>query len=979
MKLKSRMNKLAIFALIFPCIFFSCISPTSQQKQQTIQQEQEISQKEQQNITDITDLESNYNRPCWLNTKPEDCPDIMNITGDWIFFRDKIVTQKFSEEITKKQDLQLKSQLMGQYCETLKSKIKSVIKYHETCINEETKEQCNKLFSEKINLISDCKTKSNEIEIFKYYWEETKNSGEWFLFGLGRIDRRIYRKKLNFVLETEKAIPNIQKQPIEEIEVRQLNSISSPAIITDVTDSGNSMTNFIQDEDEKEGICNNVKIDYIPLPKQVTNHDCISLIQQKLQNIYSQRQDGFYMDKRVLDTNSECLKTQHRCNTDRDLLKVVDEIDKKYSRIVNCWQKQIKKLDRDHFHSRKNALMQFKKAHHNSKRFEHLLSEWSYEIDLQIFNNEQKNIIEQIYLQKKQLLNAIYLVFTIANDSFSDINLRVIKNYSVKLARNEIIKQSVEYNVLKNIILEQGNTRNEHLQVSYNIRVEPDYFDSLELMPNLYKAKVMKFKVGLSLNTTKMLNDEEQAELSALKAQSFIIAGNEDIELDENLSAINQAQMKNESYYNWKHISEKNGIRIREQQRNTIQRLINEVINENIETQKTSRRYQIDYEIDKRKIQREIDNNVSKIREINEDLSSMLNAIQVLPMKIIDYNNKNKILEEVSNKYSNYLINEAKEKELAYENLNNVQSKTVQRLIDSSFDGEYPIKQASQKIAQILNNSQDEFCSGALVGSIEIQNNKTIHEESKVENIRPVLEGYQLPVIKIKHDKDQAKMTIPILLKVRCESIQNFFTYDEQSNVINDLTTNISWEIQTNRYPRRRIGETEDWMSPRLISPELINKYINDYNTFCSNYQIFYQKISNKYIYQNYPVIKCMKRFSVYKINNVKLIRDMLKEEEWKVIPDISYNDLLAKVKNSDWQINTIESLVLFYNELKSNFKNERYNSEIIDMLSNKYFWTSSDYSTRTLSTILLDFEKDTLEKPKPKHVKGIGIVTRGF
>ncbi|KPA15457.1 conserved hypothetical protein, secreted [Candidatus Magnetomorum sp. HK-1] len=977
MKLKRRMNKLAIFALIVPCIFFSCISPTSQQKQQTIQQEQETNQQKQQNITDVTDLESNYNRPCWLNTKPEDCPDIMNITGDWIFFRDKIVTQKFSEEITKKQNLQLKSQLMGKYCETLKSKIKSVIKYHETCINEETKEQCNKLYSEKINLISDCKTKSNEIEIFKYYWEETKNSGEWFLFGLGRIDKSIYKKKLNFVLETEKAISNIQKQPIAKTDIQQLKPISSPSEITEVTDS--EKIKSIQDEEEKEGFCNNVKIDYIPLPEQVTNRDCISLIQQKLQNIYSQRQDGFYMDKRVLDMNSECLKTQHGCSEDRYQLKVEDEVDKKYSRIVNCWQKQIKKSERDYFHKRKNALMQFKKAHHNSTRFEHLLSEWSYEIDLQIFNNEQKNLIEQIYLQKKQLLNAMFLVFTIANAKYSDINLQVIKKYSVKLARNEIIKQSVEYNVLKNIILEQGNTRNEHLQVSYNIRVEPDYFSPLELMPDLSKAIVMKFKVGLSLNTTKMLNNEEFSELKALKAQSFIIAGNEDIELDENLNAINQAQMKNESYYNWKHISEKNGIRIKEQQRNTIQRLINEVINENIETQKTSRRYQIDYEIDKRKIQTEIDSNVSKIREINEDLSSMLNSIQVLPMKINDYNNKNKILEEVRNKYSNYLINEAQQKELAYENLNNVQLKTVQRLIDSSFDGEYPIRQASQKIEQILHNSQDEFCSGARVGSIEIQNNKTINEESKVENIRPVLVGYQLPVIIIKHDKDQAKMTIPILLRVRCESIQKLFSYDEQSNVINDLTTNISWEIQTNRYPRRRIGETEDWVSPRFITPELINQYLTDYNTFCSNYQIFYQKISNKYIYQNYPEFKCMKRFNVYKTNNIKLIRDMLKEEEWKVIPDISYNDLLANVKNSDWQINTIESLVLFYNELKLNLKNERNKSEIIDMLSNKYFWTSSEYSTRTLSTIMLDFEKDTLEKPKPKHVKGIGIVTRGF
>ena len=124
-----------------------------------------------------------------------------------------------------------------------------------------------------------------------------------------------------------------------------------------------------------------------------------------------------------------------------------------------------------------------------------------------------------------------------------------------------------------------------------------------------------------------------------------------------------------------------------------------------------------------------------------------------------------------------------------------------------------------------------------------------------------------------------------------------------------------------------------------------------------------------------YPEIKCIKRFNIYKDNQTTFIRDTLREEEWKIIENISYNNLEAMVRKTKWEINTIESLELLFNELISD---KQVNLDIINMLSNIYFWTSSIVSTRTVSTIKLDYDTNQLdEKAEPKDSICVGIVTR--
>jgi len=965
MKLELQKTHLILINLIIVVsLFFSCINPQPNQQKKT-------------ELSVLPEIDSKYNRPCWVKTKPENCEDIQKIPGYWIFFVDKIFTQKFSKEtLTEKQIHELQTLLNAQYISALKSKIVSEIKYYDVCLNEKTKDQCNTLYKDKVKLISEGSIKANEIEICDYYWEETKNPAEWLLFGLGKIDKNRYSNKLNLILKEEDNETEQRPYQQEELETKSVYSMPTPSEITSLFDIP-ATKKFNGPEDQ--ATCKDIKIEFSNLPQKVSLDNCISSIQNSLKTIYSQRKDGYFIDERVLETNSECKKRKQDCMNDHDYEVVEDEIEREFSRIVNCWQNHINVLDTDYINKRKDALIQYKKAHHDVSRFNHLLSEWSYQIDVQIKNNEQKELIEQIHQQKKQLLNSMYLVFTVAYSEDRPTNLGVIRKHSIKLAKNEIFKKENRYNILKHILLEEGNERMEKVHANYNIRITPDHFDSINILPRKFSAKIMKFKVGISANTTEMIDEKDKSILQSLKAKSYIIAGNEDIVFN-NLDPVDQDQLKYNTYQKWKELAAQNNIKIRNEQRNTIQDLINNVINANIKAQKQARYNLIEYQNDKRTIDQEINNNFNKIQEINNDLSFMLHSMNVLPKTVKDKKHKDSIISNVKKQYLSYLEQVAFQKELDYDNLNNVQPKIVQLLVDSSYDEEFLMTHATEKIASVFKDNQDEFCSGALIGSIKIHNHKTIQDESLVEKLDPVLVRYRIPVIKIKPEEDnvQAQFSFPIMLQVRCESVQRKFKYNEKDHVIIDSTTNINWKVQTGRYPMKRTNDNEDWQYPRLSIANEIDQYLQDYHKFCTEYSSFYQRVSNKYYYQKYPPISCIERFSVDKNNENWIIKDMLRQEEWKLIENINYSDLSARVRNSNWQINTVESLELFFNELKSSFKQEKENTDIINMLSNKYFWTSSDVSTRAKSTIMLDFKTEKIaEMPEKKEHLRVGIVTR--
>jgi len=969
-----KLNKNRLFIIGFVLLSLALIScVTTQQNFKENKDEKKIQYK-----PDIK-----YNRPCWIDTKPEDCEDIKNIHGNWIFFRGKIITQKISDELTEKQKKELKFDLISQYSAALKSKIKSEIKYFELCINEETKNQCNDLYNEKIDMVTVGKLKSNEMDIVEHYWEKTGNPGEWVLFALGKINKKNYSKKLNKVFEKKNKplapqvpkVPKVPKVPQTDIEfVQPIYSISSPSEITDIFDINNK---YIYDKKELDK-CEDVIIDFKPLPDKVKFDDCISIIQNDLKQIYSQRKEGYYLNDRVLHTDSECLKRKQKCRSRSDSSFVKDEMDKKYARTISCWQNSIKNKDTEYMNKRKNSLIQFEKADHDVKKFQHLLSKWNYEIDLQRHYKEQIILIETIHQQKKQLISFMYLVFTIANDDFSDINIEVIDKYSVKMAKKEIYNQVTEFNVLKSILLERGNKRNEYIKADYNIRIAPEQFDALEIFPERFMAKLMKFKVGFSSSTTELLDEQDISELKNIKANSYIIAGTEKIELDDNLKPVNQVQLKIEAFNQWKKIAAIDEITVSEENKNIIQKLVNDVIDENIKARKTLNEYQIDFEIELRKIQNKIDKNNYRIKIINHDLSDLLDTMHVLPYSVRNLNEKKQILSDVENRYLPYLKNLATQKELITKKLMNVQHSVEQMLIESTLEQVNLITQASERIERVINDSQNDLCSGAFVGSYEIHNNKPVHEESMIENLQPILVGYQLPIIKIKPEGKHAKFSMPIMLKVRCESIQRSFNYDEAMNVIVDLSTNVSWKVSNNRYPMRRINNNEDWEYPRLNNSKDIESYLNDYKQFFTNYNKFYQKVSNTYIYQKYPQIKYIKRFSIESNNNSILIKDFLRQEEWKIIENITYNGLLMKIRKSSWDVNTVESLERFFYEVKANLDKNQLDLDIIKTLSDRYFWTSTKVTTRTLATITFDFKGGQLaEKPQLKEDVGVAIVTR--
>jgi len=945
------------------CLFFSCTSTQADKQKKT-------------------DTDFFIKRPCWLKKIPEDCENFKAFKDNWFFIVDHIITQKQSEDTTEHQRRVLQTQLNAQYIAKLESNIIRKIKYYAECLNEETKDQCHTLFQDKLKLISKGTIEADEIEICEIYWESTGKPDEWKLFGLGKFDKGRYLDKLNLVLKGKSLSPTQKTDPIKPSEMQYVYSISSPSEMTDIFDI--SAQKYI-DVPEEISTCNDIQIKFTPLPKYGTLDDCINSIKHSLKKIYSNIKAGTYLDNRVLEINSEC--TKKGCTNEHDYVVVEDEMEKKYNRTVSCWQSRIKQIEVEYINKKKAALLNYKDIHHSITRFNRILSEWSDEMDIQIENNEEKKLIEDMYLQKEKLLNTYFLVFTIATSGHQPTNSRVIRKYSIKLAQNELLNQATKYNILKNILLENGVLKYENILANYNIRITPDYLNQLKIIPRQYIAKIMKYKVGFSSSSTKLLSDEERSELIGLKAKSFIIAGNEDIILDDRLEPINQAQLKEKSYKNWINIASNAlniKITIEEEKRNSIQYLINEVIDANIMTQKTAILYQNEYFDEKKEMHKKIQNNQSKIQKLNDELFSMLNTKDVLPFTVDGQRHKELVFSDVKKRYLTYLHKVASQKELIVDRLNSVQPKIVQLLIDSYLDEEFFIAQASNKIKTVFKDNQEEFCSGAFHGSIGTQHNKSSHDEFFREIINPVLVGYRLPVIKIMpdYDNEQARFSLPIILQVQCESKQIFFEYfkySETDNVILDYSTNIQWKVLTNRYPMTRKNDNDDWDYPSLKSPNEVDQYLNNYQHFCKNYNNFYQEITNRYKYlMNYPDIVCIKRFMVDKNHQDWVIRDLLRQEEWNIIENVNYSNLRASIRNSNWIINTVESLSLFFNELKASFERDNVNHDIVNMLSNKYFWTSSNFSTRTKLTIMLDFDTGQLKGiPEKKENSRTGIVTR--
>jgi len=960
LKLKNNCIFFIITHLFFSSLFFSCIS----------------FQSDQEKSIDSPELEIIHNRPCWLKRKPETCEDITKNPDNWIFLVDTIITKNKTTRLTEEQQRALHTQLNAEYLANLESKIISEIKYHTVCMNDETKDQCKTLFQNKVELISKGNISSNEIEICETHWEKTGNSEEWKLFGLGKVDKRRFQDRLNFALKGNSSLPTETPKPVKSSEAY---SISSPHEMTDLFTPPKKYL----DDPEDITRCNDIKFKYTDLPRHTTLKDCISSIQNEVESMYRQRRDGIYLDDRVLETNSECKKGNQECRTKNDYVMVVDEMEREYNRIVNCWQNSIKSIYTGHIDKKKDAILQYKNAHHDVKRFNNLLSEWSYEMDVQIKNQEQYKLIEEMYQQKENLLNYYYLVFTVAISEHQPTNSTVIRKYSRRLAINEIFNQATKYNILKNILLENGELKYERILANYLIRITPDYFNQLTIIPYEYVAEIMKFQVGVSSKSTELLSDKDRSELLELKTKSFIISGSEDITLDSTLNPIDQAQLKNKTYQNWNKIAFNNKIDVEDKKKTIIQRLINDVIDANIKAKKTAIRYQNEYLEEKEKMDKKIQDNESKIKKINKDLFSMIHRRDVLPSTVEDQHHKESILSDVRQRYFNFLHEVASENERTIARLNSVQPRIMQLLVDSSldYDDEFFLEQASEKIETVFEDNQENFCSGAFSGNIGILNNRPTHDISLRESINPVLVGYRLPVIKIKpeYGRKQARFSLPVMLKIRCESIQISFKYDKADNVIIDYSTNTRWKLEENRYPRKRKDDNDVWSFPELSSTADIDQYLNDYHEFCVNYSNFQRGITNKYLYQNYPKIKCIQRFRLDKNNLSWIIRDELRQEEWKIIKNMNYSDLLAEIRNTKWKMNTIESLENFFNELEANFKQNKENHDIVKMLSNKYFWTRSKYSTQAKLIIMLDFENDQIKEhiSKKEETDRFGLVTR--
>jgi len=970
-----------LFEILIIIVFFACINTNITKNPQTDKvgsitetipkdnKNEEYKVKEPSIIKTDTKTDSvsnktiNQNMPCWINNaEPEKCIALKNMSNNWKFFVDKIITNKI-EKINDKHKTEIQVKLVSQYIGAIKTYIQGEIKYFQVCLSDETSEQCNNILNEKIKLVSQGTINPNEVEVIEYYIENTNQPEKSVIWGLGRVERIKYEKKLEKILPDDEYVPKVGK-------VQILHTLD------------NTNSKYIFEPEELEN-CSDVETYF---NKYITTESKDNLLQKILENVkkkYKQRKEGRYLNKSVMETNSECHKKYNRNCSEDEYLIIESKMQQEYNRIASCWQKMATKRDTDYIEKIKQSSEKSKIYHHYERKFEHLINQWSYQIESQMYNKQRINRLEQIYLSKKLLLNHMYLIFIIVQEDFRDESIRVIEQYSDKLAQHAIIKQGTKYEILKNIILHNGNNY-ESIKANYKVNISPVTFDRLRIQPRNLSAQIMKYKVTFSSNTAKDCFKENYSILENIKAKTFIIAGNEDISISKesiikddikpelpNMNKIdkdkpllvlkcnNKSELQNNAYKRWKDII--TDINLRNKNKYNIQKLINEVIEDNIKTKKSSISYKIQNDYEKEVILKEIEQSKHEIININKELYNIINVHNILPPTLDNNNQKEEIAEKIKQDWLENLKEKARNEEKNREELNRTQPKVVQVLIDDIFREVNLIDDISVKIKKQFYESYKDLCSSVIIGNIEIVNDKTETNENLAGNIHPILLGYQTPVFMIKPqiDSNSAKCSLPIMLDIRCESIVKSFEYNEKIKEILDQTTNIRWKIQDKIVPMRRLNIDSEWEVPNFNDDFSMNEYYRDYKKFCKSYSNYYAK--SNFLYQNFPKIKCLQRFEI----EGDLIIDTLRREEWKIFNETNFYNLKRIEEHSSWMLNTDESLERFFKELLLCLERGDVDTKIINMLGNKFYLSSTNVATRSFSALQFDFTNKTIKQDR--------------
>ena len=814
----------------------------------------------------------------------------------------------------------------------------------------------------------------SEISIIKQYWQKIDN--KWRLFGLGQYRRHLYDEKLETMKDHIGRSFKPENNTVEKSE-SEPNKLSTIENVKSQSET-ESLSYTVKQQSSKplpaDFVSNTLPFPDIQLPKSlvfmpVPSEASVDQVIKMIKNDFvgkreSIRKDGIYPGFDVLETNSIMKQYNIPFGTSEMIIQ------KEFSNNKKKWQQISKETEADYVNTIKERLEKIDSAIYKPNELKEVLNSWDYTLKKIKLLKQQYDTKKRYYDIHQTLHNVYCLTFTLATSEIDEQNYTFIRHKSDALAKYKINTDDLlkKINKIESNFIQVNQFYNSILRSTYTAEISMDSFNYYIFRPKVYYGKLRKFKIDLIEPNNKPDESQIIAPVVSDFAKAYIIvSGNENLIVNNDTNTCtNIAEVQNDCFNIWidalkKH--SKSNIPWGEEQKNITQAMINDVIKDNC--------------ISQIKKQRIISKKQKELDGINNTIAEEKNKMR----DIIDRLKKHGINEDLTveqdieplyKKYSKKYNNEITERQKEYDSVANNQPVVAYELIDGTYAMDEIDKNILSKIDG-LKNKMDTFCPDLNWGEQLIQNQQLENDDVQIvrnEHIQKAsiskIKGYAIPQITLLREEqtsDSKKCTVPVFFKIDCISQTKSFVYHKHMNAIEDLTTKTYWKIISSQNPRilkRRRIKDSDYHYPSSFL---------EYQNFCTSYARYRNKWSN------FPEIVCVNRYEI--INDHSFI-DNFRHDQWKIVEKSTYPDFATYSRDSDWMINSYESLQRLFIELKGALKNGTLEMKLIKMFSGKAFWTNTRIDNGYKSVAIFDFSKKYLvEDSKKENGLFWGILTK--
>lgn len=931
--------------------------------------------------------------PCWVNMAPERCEELKGDAQHYLFLRGSIMEDQRTEDVTERQKNKLKAILTGEFLDILGTEIRSIVFNSVKCQSVEGKVVCEKIYHQHIDSISKGWIHFEEIELKDFYWEK-KDDNRWELYGLGKIPLSKYnesleniRKGLDIELtaisaiqqhaKSKKALNELQEET-EELEERHKEVSPIPTPIVWLEQESCDDINF-QWKMFKEQTNINPAIE----PKKGVQYPDI-LIAEVLNMYSSLNENGIYEDERVLETNSEIYKTGSSVLD--EIRKFEEKTQKKMDKIVRCYEKRIADTNASFFEKEIRLMEDFNKSNTTLAQFNNYVTEWDNRTKGINQFKAEIDALKRIYKERLKLLSHTFLTFTYANAPRVDTNKQIMKEFFDALVEEQLKKDKVKHYIEKQISI-RDNFANVVLEDSLKIGIQKASSDGISFRPITgRRAQIQKYH--LTEATRSMKSDLKRANVNLpedMQAKSHIIVGIDDVEValydgPNGYRCINCDTLNEKAYASLSKIAETAGINVI-QVKEKIQRFINDV---NIEN---ARMVQLYIKLKRKFVEKSVEKTLQIEKHkmaisgkmgadgsgedgIDEKIKKLFNihsAEAILPCEVKDEEERDRIkknkLKDLENRIL-YRIDSISKELLKHRRNKEI---VLFSIIDKTEELEPEVlqKHVRNKFSDLAING----CPCLHVEKTIIKNYADVQREEAVYRTDPFLIAYDVPVFRIKTigETDSSHYSIPIALKVICQTKREDFRYLRSTNEIIDINNNVRWEaVREKRIPKKRRNENSSFEEPEF----------EEYCDFCIAYREFLSSMAGSPLFQNWPRIRCLGHFEYDAENNI--ITDYINKEEWWIIDESStFYNLNGKIRPLKWNIVSFESLEALFHKLTQEMEKGAQIEPIIRKLKGRYFWTTTRDGMK-FSTIAHD-GKTSHEKLKDRKQTAFGLVRRNL